>query len=288
MDLFESGQINFNSVVRGIFARSAVMLVLALVSGLGFTSIVGAQATFSINDFEPVGYMAKLDGKTLADGEVFQSRSAGAFLILASDLPAPVMVKIRDGQVQTVDLMKVNRRADGTVELFPNATLTSLGAFKVTADRSGIEFNIDGRPGMLLEKPPLVGFQSIAELGEHSPEYKRSAASYTPSDPIVDKLKTQSDEVKVQVFFGSWCGACKQMVPRIMRVAEQLAGSNVTFDFYGLPRGFEGDKEAARFKIEAVPTGVIFRDGKEIGRVSGAGWKVPELAINNLLVSPSS
>lgn len=288
MDALESRRTDFRCRTRCNLGRFAVIMILALVACLGSSSMLLAQAAFSINDFEPVGYMAKLDGKTLADGEVFQSRAAGAFLILASDLPAPVMVKVRDGQVQTVDLMKVVRREDGTVELLPNATLTSLGAFKVAADRSGIEFNIDGQPAMLLEKPPLVGFQSIAELGEHSPEYVRSAASYTPSDPIVNKLKSQSGEVKVQVFFGSWCGACKQMVPRIMKVAEQLEGSNVKFDFYGLPRGFAGDKEATRYKIEAVPTGVILLDGKEIGRVSGAGWKVPELAINNLLVSPSS
>ena len=266
----------------------AVVFAVASLASLGHSSVLQAQAAFAISDFEPVGYLAKLDGKTLADGEVFQSRAAGAFLILGSDLPAPVMVKIRDGQVQTVDLMKVNRREDGTVELLPNATLASQGSFKVSADRSGVEFSVDGRSGELLEKPPLVGHQGIAELGAHSPEYVRSASMYTPSDPIVEKLKTQSDDIKVQVFFGSWCGACKQMVPRIMKLAEQLEGSNITFDFYGLPRGFEGDKEAARYNIEAVPTGVIFRDGKEIGRVSGAGWKVPELAINNLIVSSSS
>jgi thiol-disulfide isomerase/thioredoxin len=288
MDAFDGDESQYNGMTRRALAQSAVMLAWLLLAFLGSTSTLWAQAAFTIEDFEPVGYMAKLDGKTLEDGEVYQSRAAGAFLILASDLPAPVMVKIRDGQVKTVDLMKVNRREDGTVELLPNATLTSLGAFKVSADRSGIEFNVDGRAGELLEKPPLIGHQGIAELGEHSPEYKRSAASYNPSDPIVSKLKTQSDDIKVQVFFGSWCGACKQMVPRIMKVAEQLEGSNISFDFYGLPRGIAGDPEAARYKVEAVPTGVVFRDGKEIGRVSGAGWKVPELAINNLLISPSS
>jgi thiol-disulfide isomerase/thioredoxin len=262
---------------------------LALVGWLGHSVTLEAQAAFAISDFEPVGYMAKLDGNALADSEVFQSRAAGAFLILASDLPAPVMVKIRDGQVQTIDLMKVNRRDDGTVELLPGATLASQGPFKVSADRSGIEFSVDGRAGELLEKPPLLGHQGIAQLTEHSPEYARSAAAYTPSDPIVDKLKSQSDDIEVRVFFGSWCGACKQMVPRIIKVAERLEGSSIEFDFYGLPRGgFENDAEASRYKIEAVPTGVILRNGEEIGRVSGAGWKVPELAINNLLVGASS
>lgn len=261
----------------------SVVLLLLLVATSGW-----AQASFSISDFEPVGFMAKLDGKTLEGAEVFQSKAAGSFLILASGLPAPVMVKIRDGQVQTVDLMKVNRKDDGTVELLPNATLGIQGPFQVTADRTGIQFSVDGRQAELLEKPPLLGSQDVEGLTQHSPEYRRSADQYTPSDPIVAKLKEQPDDVQVKVYFGSWCGACKQMVPRIMKVAEQLAGSQINFDFYGLPRGITSDPEATRIDIHAVPTGVIYRGGKEIGRIEGSGWRVPELAINNTLVNPSS
>lgn len=279
---------NEEEKMSGMDSRILLRITTALVAFVTLVSGGWAQASFAISDFEPVGFMAKLDGQTLADAEVFQSKAAGSFLILGADLPAPVMVKIRDGQVQTVDLMKVNRRDDGTVELLPNATLTPQGAFQVTADRSGIQFKVEGRQGELLEKPPLLGSQDVDRLTEHSPEYRRSADSYMPSDPIVNKLKEQSNEVQVKVYFGSWCGACKQMVPRIMKVAEQLAGSNINFDFYGLPRGITSDPEATRVDIHAVPTGVIYLDGKEIGRIEGSGWKVPELAINNLLVNPSS
>lgn len=264
------------------------ILALLLAAIVAFPVGSHAQASFAISDFEPVGFMAKLDGQTLADSEVFQSKAAGAFLILAADLPAPVMVKIREGQVQTVDLMKVDRRDNGTVELLPNATLASQGAFQVSADRTGIQFNVEGRRGELLEKPPLLGSQDIDGLTAHSPEYRRSADSYKPSDPIVSKLLTQPEAVEVRVFFGSWCSACKQMVPRIMKVAEKLEGSMITFDFYGLPRGIKTDPEATKVDIHAVPTGVIYLEGKEIGRIEGAGWRVPELALNNLLVNPSS
>ena len=75
---------------------------------------------------------------------------------------------------------------------------------------------------------------------------------------------------------------------RIMAVADRLEGSKITFDFYGLPPGISGDPEAGRMGIQAVPTGVVFIDGKEAGRISGNGWRVPELAINNLLVNGQS
>jgi len=118
--------------------------------------------------------------------------------------------------------------------------------------------------------------------------YSSRILPHYPSEAIVSKLSEQSSDVQITVYFGSWCGACKQMVPRIMKVAEQLAGSKINFDFYGLPRGITGDPEASRIDIHAVPTGVIYLDGKEIGRIEGSGWRVPELAINNILINPSS
>lgn len=265
--------------------RSAVAWLCVL--ALGPSGALG-QASFPVSDYEPVGYLIKLGGRALEGAEVFQSRAAGAFLILASDLPAPVMVRLRESEVVTVDLMKINRNQDGSVELLPGAVLASQGGFRLTADGAGIEFAVEGQSAQLVEKPPLLGSQSIESLERHSPDYRRSANSYRPSDPIVSKLRQFSGQVEVRVFFGSWCGACKQMVPRIIKVAEELEGSRIRFDFYGLPRGIVSDPEADRLKISSVPTGVVLVEGKEVGRISGNGWKVPELAINNLLVNQSS
>jgi thiol-disulfide isomerase/thioredoxin len=75
------------------------------------------------------------------------------------------------------------------------------------------------------------------------------------------------------------------MVPRIMKVAEQTEGSKIDFQFYGLARQFSGDAEAKKYGIKSVPTGVIFVDGKEVGRLSGNDWASPETAIRELIGS---
>ena len=268
-----------NSLTTRIFGTLLVVLSMA--------SIAAAQEV-AVSDFTPVGYEIEVDGKEIRDAEVFQSRSTGTFLIISSALPAPVVIKLREARVETVNLMKVNRTSEGTVELLPGAELAVQPPFKITADRTGLEFSVDDKKGLLRERPPLLGHQNVAGLEEHSPEYRVTADAYTPSDPIVAKLRDQTDEVKVQVYFGSWCSHCKQMVPRIMKVAEQLEGSKITFDFYGMPPFSTPDPVATKAGIKAVPTGVIFLDGKEFGRISGSGWKVPELAINNLIVSNGS
>jgi len=238
--------------------------------------------------FEPVGFEVTLNGKQLKGAEVYQAESAGAFLILSEGLAAPVLLRLRDGQVETLNLMKVNHNSNGSVDVLAGATLAAQGGFQVNGDRTGVVFMVDAQTVELKEKPPLLGSQQAASLKSYDPHYERTAEAYSPSDPIVEKLREQDKDVKVSVFFGTWCGACKQMVPRIIAVADRLEGSKITFDFYGLPPGIAGDPEAGRLGTEAVPTGVVFVDGKEAGRISGNGWRVPELAINNLLVNGQS
>jgi thioredoxin 2 len=67
-------------------------------------------------------------------------------------------------------------------------------------------------------------------------------------------------------FWAPWCGPCKMMAPAYEQVAARLA-----------PRvqlaklDTEAEPElAARFGIRSIPTLVVFRNGKEVARTSGA------------------
>lgn len=270
---------------RRLAATSLVMAGLLLAPAWSQTAPGG-----TLTDFQPVTYRFEVAGRPLADAEVYQSRSTGSMLILASDLEAPVLIRLREGRVETVNMMKVDKKPDGSVTLLQDPTLASLGSYRLTSDRTGVGFDLNGQEAVLREKPHLLGNQKLESMQAYSLEYVRGAAAYTPSNPVVTKLREQTDDVKVLVFFGSWCAACKQMVPRIMKIDEQLDGSKVQFDYYGLPQGraFSADTKASSMGISSVPTGVVFLDGKEVGRISGNGWKIPELAINNVLVKAQS
>ena len=271
-------------------SRTAWAVVCALILFSALTLMGGplSAAGPPIFGFESVGFVVTVDGQELSGAEIFQAEAAGAFLILAEELGAPILLRLRDGEVETLNLMKVNHNSNGTVDVLAGATLAPQGGFQVNSDRTGVVFTVEGQTAELKEKPPLLGSQGADNLKSYDPHYQRAAEAYSPSAPIVEKLRQEPKEVKVSVFFGTWCGACKQMVPRIIAVADRLDGSNIEFDFYGLPRGIGGDPEAGRMGISAVPTGVVFIDGEEAGRISGNDWRVPELAINNLLVNGQS
>ncbi len=261
---------------------------LRLVTGWSVGLLLAAGSLFAQGataDFEPVDYVVRVDGRLADTAEVFQSRIAGAFLILSDELQVPVLLRLRDATVETVNLMKVDRRADGGLTLLPEPVTSSEGSFSVSGDGEGVSFAIGGRRVELRQKPPLLGRQDLAGMQEYSADYVRAAAAYSPSRPILERLRSEDRAVTLEVYFGSWCPFCQQVLPRIMRVGEELAGSNIRVDYYGLPRGFGSDPKASALKITGVPTGVVFIGGREAGRITGNAWKIPELSLNKILVT---
>lgn len=239
-----------------------------------------------IKGFERIGsFVLEVAGEPVPGARIFQAKEPPALLVDSSKLPAPVLIRVRERTVQTVQLLKLAEQANGTLDLLPGAAGAAQPPFEVEGVTEGIKvlFSVDGVSAVLKPKPYLLGLHETADMKSYSPEYERKANAYQPSEPILEKLRAEGREVRVRVFFGTWCPACGEMVPRIMRVAEALQGSNLAVEYYGLPRGFDGEPEATRYDIHSVPTGVVFVDGEEVGRIQGNGWRLPELALTNLL-----
>jgi thioredoxin 2 len=67
-------------------------------------------------------------------------------------------------------------------------------------------------------------------------------------------------------FWAPWCAPCRAFAPVLERFAREAAGR-----FVVLKLDTEAHPAAgARFEVQAIPTLVLFRDGREVGRVSGA------------------
>jgi thiol-disulfide isomerase/thioredoxin len=262
-------------------AIPALLTLAAVCAALPLGAQQAAPTDSVLRGFERTGdYMLMVDGKADLRAEVYQNKSIPAWLVLPTTLPSPILLMPGAGSVETVQMLKVVKQKNGTVDLLADAQMKPQGKFKLVGER--VEFTSEGRKASLSPKPPLVGQKKAAQLKEHSPEYIRTAQGYTPNAQAVAALKKQTQQVRVLTFFGSWCPHCKDYVPYLMRVEEDVKNPKIQFDYRGLPRDFN-DAEAKRLNVREVPTAIVYVNGREVGRLSRNDWRNPEGALTRLL-----
>ena len=258
------------------------VLALALLTALP-AAAQGADAV--LRGFELTGdWVIEVGGKRADKAELYFSSGVPAFLIVAPELSSPTLIVPRERTVNTVSFMKLAKRGN-TIDILADAAVDPVARFVHEGDE--VRFTLDGKSVVMKPRPHLLGRQNLAAMLDYSPEYRRKAAAYRPDAAALAALKKQAAPVKVRVYFGSWCPFCSQHVPHLLRVAEELAGSRVSFEFYGMPEGqsFSNDPAAKGDDVHSVPTGIVYVGGKEAGRIEGGEWSKPEVTLQEIVRS---
>ena len=260
--------------------RATTVLASMMVTVLLATGAYAQSA--GISGFTPIGdYVVEIDGQDQESAQIFGAQQSRSLLILSSELPAPLLIDLANGNVAALQLLKVAQRDNGTVDLLPNPVARPYGLYSI--DGSRIVFEVEGRRVAVKPKPVLVGNRAADEIIDYDPNYGSKRDIYTTSPELIAKLRQKTDTVRVRIYFGTWCPFCSEMVPRVLKIAEELNGSSILFEYYGLPRQINEDAEARAMNISGVPTGIVYRGGKEIGRISGNSWRSPEQALLDIL-----
>lgn len=91
-------------------------------------------------------------------------------------------------------------------------------------------------------------------------------ASTTVSDATFEAEVLKSKEPVLVDFFAEWCGPCKAMAPALEQVASEMAGKlkvvKVDVD--------QNPGITQKYRIQAMPTLIMFNGGQEVNRNVGA------------------
>ncbi len=98
--------------------------------------------------------------------------------------------------------------------------------------------------------------------------YATNQKGYRPDSAAVAAMEANKKNVRYVVFGGTWCGDTKNVLPKFFKLQEASGVPDNNISFFAMDRskktiGHVGDA----FNITNVPTIIVMKDGKEIGRV---------------------
>lgn len=119
-------------------------------------------------------------------------------------------------------------------------------------------------------KKVLKGFMTRQELASDTAFawYGRNLQGYTPYAAAVEAFKGAKDSVYILAFGGTWCEDTHFILPRVLAVTEAAGLPENHFTLLGVDRAKTtvlGLEKA--FNVTRVPTFIVLKDGKEVGRV---------------------
>jgi len=98
--------------------------------------------------------------------------------------------------------------------------------------------------------------------------YITNHANYTPDADALKAMEASKGAVQYIIFGGTWCGDTKQILPQFFKLQELSGVTDNNISFFAMDRTKKtlGNVGHA-FKITNVPTIIVMKEGKEIGRV---------------------
>src|SRR6478672_8248831 len=86
------------------------------------------------------------------------------------------------------------------------------------------------------------------------------------NDETFSRTISESDVPVAVDFYADWCGPCRMMAPSVDALAAHLQGKALVAKL----NTDDSQRTASGFNIRGIPTTIVFKDGKEVARASGA------------------
>lgn len=126
---------------------------------------------------------------------------------------------------------------------------------------------------ILSERPNEKSFKGIIsrEVLVNDTSFKwfaENQRTYKPNSFAIESLQKNKDSVQLLVFMGTWCDDSHYIIPKFYTLADAAGFSEDRITLIGVDRKKTTLSHLAEaFDIKNVPTIMVMKNGKEIGRV---------------------
>ena len=126
---------------------------------------------------------------------------------------------------------------------------------------------VDGKTVLIAPHESKAGPMTVEELWTTAPVWRAIADNYEPDAATIERLRGIREPVRLQIVLATWCGDSRQHVPRLLKSIASAANPNVSVELIGIGPDFTTPMAVVQGEnITNVPTVIVRRDAKEIGR----------------------
>ncbi|MEP6711184.1 MAG: thioredoxin family protein [Ferruginibacter sp.] len=98
--------------------------------------------------------------------------------------------------------------------------------------------------------------------------YASNQNAYKPDAAVLNAMEAAKNKFQFVVFGGTWCEDTQFILPKFFKLQEQAGVADNNISFFAVNREKQTlGNVASAFKIINVPTIIVMKDGKEVGRV---------------------
>jgi thiol-disulfide isomerase/thioredoxin len=138
----------------------------------------------------------------------------------------------------------------------------------------------------------LKGFINKNELATDTAFawYAQNAKSFTPNADVVKQYSAGKEAVNLVVFGGTWCGDTQALLPKFFATTNAAGVADNHITLIGVDRNKKSLFNLTEtFGITNVPTFIVMKDGKEVGRVVEYGKTGnPEKEVAEIIASTAA
>ena len=116
----------------------------------------------------------------------------------------------------------------------------------------------------------LKGFISKNDLAKDTAFgwFAQNAAGYTPEAGALKAFTENRTGIHILVFGGTWCDDTKTLLPKFFKLTDVTGFPQDHITVIGVDRAKKAQHHLAEaFQVFNVPTFIVLKNGKEIGRV---------------------
>ncbi len=124
--------------------------------------------------------------------------------------------------------------------------------------------------GLLLVSAALAAQASLPRAEVlRDPAWRQAYEEFVPDEALLEGLRQKAAGLRLEVYFAFWCPDSLHHVPPMLRILDGLGDDAPPAAFFAVERkaGPQQKFYVEAAGVERVPTFIVYRDGREIGRI---------------------